>query len=85
MASMSPAPPMVLRPKPPSAENTGWKMLLELSIAKSAVVKGTPLRAAWGKWRTSIGRVRSWPWVSMKETRITSIPSASTLAMMSAS
>ena len=65
MANMSPAPPMVSRPKPPSFAKTFWKMILAESMAKNAVVNGTPFRAACENSRASIGRVRTMPCVSV--------------------
>jgi acyl transferase domain-containing protein len=45
IASMSPPPPIVSRPNPPSWAKTFWKMLLAESIASKAVVNAIPLRS----------------------------------------
>jgi hypothetical protein len=81
---MSP-PPIVSRPKPPSAAKTFWKMLFAESMAKSAVVNATPFRAACVNSRASIGRTPTMPWVSTQATRTTSSLSSSILAMICAS
>ena len=81
MANMSPAPPMVSRPKPPSFAKTFWKMILAESMAKNAVVNGTPFRAACENSRASIGRVRTMPCVSVNAIRITSSFSSSIVAI----